>query len=104
MPGAVKTSAAANVERALSLERLQRAFIELPLPVELVANILETHRVELVQHCRGAIRVPPVTSELTESAGLLFNDRRGNHRPLHASDTCKGKAPHVLDAQWTILS
>jgi len=73
--------AATDVERAAPRKRVTFARIDVPVRVDLVADIGETHRIELVQHRRRTVRVPPVGGKRAEMGGFIRIDRRGAHAP-----------------------
>src|SRR5947209_8039209 len=72
--------------------------------VDLVAHVAKPHRVELVQHGGGAVRVPPVAGKLSEALRLVGEDAGLDHATLHAFSTCKGEASDALEPRWTIFS
>src|SRR5690606_18246142 len=55
-------------------ERPHRTGIAAPVPVYGLAHEAQPHRVELVQHCRCAFGIPPVSSERAEMGGLVRAD------------------------------
>ena len=75
--------AAPDVERSLSFERPQRAFVECPMLVDLVAKVAQPHRVEPVKHCRCALWVPPVAGQGPEVGGFAVDYRACSH--VHCS-------------------
>src|SRR6185312_2290202 len=54
-----KARSTADIQCRLSLERRACALVALPMLVDLVADVSEANRVELVQHRLGTVRVPP---------------------------------------------
>src|SRR3546814_17336969 len=58
--------------------------------VDLVADVREQHGVQLVQHRRRTMRVPPVGGERAEMGGFVRIDRGGNQVPR------SGTVPRVL--------
>src|SRR3546814_8056667 len=55
------------------------AGIDVPMRVELLANISEAHRIEPVEHRRRAVRVPPVGGKRPEMCGFVRMDRGCRH-------------------------
>ena len=86
--------AAADVERGLALQRRAAALVALPMLVDHVAQIFEPHRVELVQHRLGAIRVPPVARLARELRDFAGDDACFAHGP-----PLTGRAPLAQGAQ-----
>src|SRR3546814_4919627 len=62
-----------------ALPILTLACIDLPMRVDLVADVREPHGVQLVQHRRRTMRVPPVGGERAEMGGFVRIDRGGTH-------------------------
>src|SRR3546814_17044079 len=55
------------------------ARIDLPMRVDLVADVREPHGVQLVKHRRRPVRIPPVGGERAEMGGFVRVDRGGTH-------------------------
>src|SRR3954471_10891882 len=72
--------------------------------VDLVADVFEPHRIELVQHRFGALRVPPVAGMSGKLLDLLGDDAGPAHATSHASKACKGKGSCALACPWIIFS
>ncbi len=87
---------AADVERALSVERPAAAFVALPMLVDHVAQIFQAHRIELVQHRLGAGGIPPVARLAGELLDLSRDDAAVGHDRAHAPKACKGEASCAL--------
>ena len=77
---AQQARAAADVERGLAGEGGEAARIASPMRVDLLADIAEPRRIELVKHRRGAVRVPPVGGERAEMRGFGGVDGGGADR------------------------
>ena len=70
---------ASDIQRSLSSERTAAVLVERPMLVDPVTDIAQPHRIELMQHRRRALRVPPVTGELPELLNLFLNDACFRH-------------------------
>ena len=95
---------AADVERRPSRQRRPRAFVALPMLVDLVADIFQPHRVQLVQHRFGPVRVPPVARLAGELLDLAGIDAAAVIFLSMPSSLAKRKQPHALERRWTISS
>jgi hypothetical protein len=74
-----QSGAASDVERGFAVERSPAALVGLPVLVNLIADIFQADRIELVQHRRPAVRIPPVGGKPAEALGLLPDDGRRCH-------------------------
>src|SRR5689334_20983098 len=72
-------SPAADVQRRLPIERSPNVFVALPMLVDHVAYVFKAHRVELVEHRLGPVRVPPVARMTGELFDLVGNDACFRH-------------------------
>ena len=84
--------AATDIERAFAGERFRAGHIAAPVAVDSLADKAESHRVQLVQHGRGALRIPPVARQGGEVRGFMRPDgcRRYScirHSPLLTART-----------------
>ena len=73
--------AAADVDRGAAGQRKALARVDVPMRVDLVADIGEADRIEFVQHRRRPVRIPPVGGERAEMGGFVRIDRLGAHAP-----------------------
>ena len=72
---AQQAGTAADVERGLARQRPARLDVACPVQVDRLAQELQPHGVEPVEHGRGALGVPPVLGELAEMRGFVGADR-----------------------------
>ena len=86
-----QSRAAADVERALARQR-PPAVLVLPMRVDPLAQIAEPHRVQLVEHRRGALRVPPFGRQSAEMRGFGA-DRSSSGEPSHVLASSHAAAP-----------
>jgi hypothetical protein len=77
-----QTRTATDVQRGLAIQRAEALLVNLPMLVDFVADIGEPHRVQLVQHGGGAIRVPPVARECPEVRSFVRQDACLDHGRL----------------------
>ena len=63
---AQQASAAADVQRALARQRCPCLAIAAKMGVDGIADKAQPHRVQLMQHRRTALRVPPVRCQCAE--------------------------------------
>ena len=77
-----QTGAAADVQRALPGEGSEAFRIEIEVPVRLLTDVAQPHRVQAVEHGRRAARIPPVHGHRTEVCRFTRHDtfvrRRGD--------------------------
>src|SRR4029079_12890837 len=97
-----KSGAATDVQRGLSFERRPPALVKLPVLVNLVADVLEADRVQLVQHGLGAVRVPPVGRLGGELLHFIGDD--AGHAVSMPSSLAKRKNLMRWNERWTISS
>ena len=75
---AQQAAAAADVEEAQPLERPRRVRIAAETRGDLVADIGQAHRIELVQRTELAVRVPPFGGQRGKALDLGVVDRRSS--------------------------
>jgi hypothetical protein len=72
---AQQSGTAADIQRGLARERLARLDVACPVQVDRLAQELQPHGIEPVEHGRRALGVPPVLGQPAEMRGFVGADR-----------------------------